>query len=101
MTLNYNLCDDWGWYIDVEHSGLYDRKQYIKLHVDQEYDDNEYNYYLQIHKKNDINIEYLYCNGDDDECLDYTNNEKYIDNILTITTTVMITAILTYMILFP
>jgi hypothetical protein len=108
MSLNYNLCDNWGWYIDIENAGSsYEKKQFIRLPLEQEHtnvktiynDDDEYNYYLHMNKKTDFNIEYHF--NEKYEHLDNINDEDYLNTTLNIATTAMITAILTYMILFP
>lgn len=105
MSLNYNLCDDWGWYIDIEKTCSNYEKQIIKLSLDKPYtdvntyyNDDEYNYYLNINKNSEFNTEYHFNKNDD--YLDNINDD-YLNITLNIATTSIITAILTYIILFP
>jgi hypothetical protein len=87
------LCDDWGWYVDIENvSSSYDKKQQehnynVHINYNNDDDEDEYTYYLHMNKKTDFNIEY-YFNG---------KKYQYLDNIATTTT---IIAILTYIFLF-
>ena len=104
MSLNYNnLCDDWGWYIDIEKFGsINEKKQFVKMHlhdITTNYDNNEYLYYLNLNNKNLDYLEYNLEYKKDDDLEVYTNND-YINTAINIGTTAMITAILTYVILF-
>ena len=90
MSLNYNnnLCDDWGWYIDVENSETNtEKKQFIRIQLD---------------NNQPTNTNYDY---DEDDTDDYLNNvntkNNYIKTALNIGTTIMITIILTYKMIFP
>jgi hypothetical protein len=107
MSLNYNLCDDWGWYIDIEKSASasYKKKQFIKYQLQDSYttyDDNEFMYYLHLNK-NYYNLEYnleynLVYNSDKN------NHDKedgnYMQTTLNIVSTAMIVVVLTYTFMF-
>ena len=92
MSLNYNnnLCDDWGWYIDVENSGTNNqKKQFIRIELDNnQLTNTNYDDYV-----------------DDDDDNNYPNNvntkNHYIKTALNIGTTIIITIILTYKMIYP
>jgi hypothetical protein len=103
MSLNYNLCDDWGWYIDIEKStsSNYKKKQYIKYQLQDSYttyDDNEFMYYLHLNK-NYYNLEYNLLYNLDKNNPDKENG-NYMQTTLNILSTAMIVIVLTYTFMF-
>lgn len=107
----YNLCEDWGWYIDIDNNSsinlkfnmiiynTYKNKNYLKLTQIQEEKENE--------NENDCEYEYYKNNYKDIEDLEYNlENQKDVDkksiNIIlyNICSTTIITALLTYVIFF-
>ena len=91
MSLNYNnLCDDWGWYIDLENYETNNEKnQFIRIQLDNCYRNKNYD---DHYRNNDDIIEYL------DNVI---TKHDYIQTALNIGTTIIITIILTYTMSFP
>lgn len=53
----YNICDDWGWYIDIDIENNTNIQIINKKHTI-EYDDDEYYYHIKNCKKNNIDFCY-------------------------------------------
>ncbi len=110
MSINcHNLCDDWGWYVDIEtvipicqvqadKVKVLNKKntmKIIKLETIEEED--EYDYYT-FNQKN--SCEFDVENNKIDKPINKKNNNALIINILNISSTTMLTALLTYVIFF-
>jgi hypothetical protein len=105
MSINsQNLCDDWGWYVDIEntnhltnnitsnfvHTSTKNFSLYLnKLNTIEEFDD-EYDYYIKNHKHIDEEVI-------DERIL---NEKLKPNNLFIIGSKTMITVLLTYIIFF-
>jgi len=110
----YNLSEDWGWYVDIESmKPVYQINPQVvttrnkkinqlsnRLEIIKEYEDDEYEYYLDNQKflddiliiKNDENITFN-CNDND--------NQQFISkNLIKFSSTTMLTALITYLIFY-
>lgn len=117
MNLNtYNLCEDWGWYVDTENNLLinsnfnmavynshkvynsYKNKNYSKLCKIEE---DEYEYYKNNYKDiENLELEYNYKkNGTKIQEKEKLEKNENI-NLYKIGSTTLITALLTYAIFF-
>jgi hypothetical protein len=106
--INYNLCDDWGWYVYIEGSTpVYQIRtdfvkipckkfnpHYNKLETIEEDDYDEYDYYINNQKNlDDISFKNI-----------EPNNQDYVKKIFIVGSTIMITVLLTcfvFYMLFP
>lgn len=110
-----NISDNWGWYVDIEnlssHTNNFEKKRTInmsqnikKLNIhlnklDKIDEDDEFEYYVKNSKGTTI---YDCLNYNYDK-LDMENNNKetfYTNKIVKIGSTTLLTALLTYFILF-
>jgi hypothetical protein len=100
---NYNLSDDWGWYIDIESINnttpnlVYIPNKKISLYINKldtiEETEDEYDYYM----KNQKNLDEMSIKNIDKDINIINLKLHYIFNI---GSTTIITALLTYLILF-
>ena len=84
--MNLNSCDDWGWYVDIENADI----------------SNQYNYNISKNKNNEKNIKNNnhYSSLETIEYLYKQDNENTSNLIYKVGSTTIITALLTYFILF-
>lgn len=107
----HNLCDDWGWYVDIETTNPICQDQVDKAKVTNKknttkfikletFEEDEYDYYT-FNQKNSCEFDIENNNKISQSiCKKKDNNNVLIINILNISSTTMITALLTYVIFF-
>ena len=112
---NFELCDDWGFYIDIEsNENSYDNAEIIKkkYKIKNLYPYNKYNKFKKDYKGDHIETiceEYeYYCKkstDNDDASVEKYNNQECSKNeknsiLIMVSSTTLITFILTYVIYF-
>jgi hypothetical protein len=97
MNLNTHICDDWGWYIDIENANY---NNYINFNIIESYDNNKSNKKLNYHLNRLETIdecEYEYYEYEYNENFKKTQNNEvkqlvekgfFIENLTTIITNV-------------
>jgi hypothetical protein len=98
-----NLCEDWGWFIDIESNNSYILKKPCKIFTKSNFhfnklqtmQEDEYDYYQKYYE----NLEEKY---DINENENENENEttKSLNTIFNAGSTTLLTALLTYVILF-
>jgi hypothetical protein len=107
---SYNLSDDWGWYVDIENiNPNYQTKtdfvrmpqkrnvHFNRLETIIEHQDEEYQYHFDKQKI----LDDIFMIENNENINENTENQKYITkNILKISSTTMITAVITYVLFY-
>lgn len=110
INIYYEMCDDWGWFIDIENNNFSENtllqpfRPRIKKFNSYSHklptieEDDEYEYYKKIYKNSEENYDINLNPSNRNKENSINENGKINRNVFNIGSTTLITAVLTYII---